>query len=359
MRSATAGRRSWAFIAWAAIAAACTPGGEPAPTLGIQPLTSTTTTVAPATTTTTTTRPPPVLSAEAETYLREALDLMRTWSINREQIDWESVEGVALRQADGAETPADTYPAVETALRSLNDDHSFFLTPSETRLLFDGEARFDAPIVEIRPDGLGYVSVGMYRGNIGEQADDYARSLATAIAGSAAQACGWIVDLRDNIGGNMWPMVAGLAPLLGGEGEIGSFTYPDGTVEPWRLEAGVAWWADQPMTTYDVPLPETHPPVAVLIGRQTASSGEATGVAFRGRPDTRLFGQPTAGLTTSNEPLYLSDGAMLALTMSVFTDRTGHAFGQRVPVQPDQSVDGAPVDPAAEWLQDQPACAHP
>ncbi|HVR31222.1 MAG TPA: S41 family peptidase [Acidimicrobiia bacterium] len=357
MGNANAVRMSWAVVAWAMIAVACTPGSGPGTTPEIRSPTSTSITTSAPPTTTTTTRPPPVLSAEAEAYLREALDLMRIWSINRERVDWDSVEAIAFRQADGAETAADTYPAVATAVRSLRDGHSFFLTPSETRLLFDGEARFDAPIVEVRPDGLGYVSIGGFRGNIGEQADAYARSLATAIAGSATRACGWIVDLRENIGGNMWPMVAGLAPLLG-EGEIGSFTYPDGTVEPWRLEAGVAWWDDQPMTTYEVQVPEAQPPVAVLIGRQTASSGEATAVAFRGRPNTRTFGQQTAGLTTSNEPLYLSDGAMLALTMSVFTDRTGHAFGQDIPVQPDQSIDGDPVDPAVEWLHDQSACAH-
>ncbi len=355
MRNAKAVRRSWAVVAWAMMAVACTPGSGPETTPETQSPTSTSTTasVPP----TTTTQPTPVLSPEAEAYLREALNLMRIWSINRERVDWDSVEAGAFRRADGAETAADTYPAIETAVKSLQDDHSFFLTPSETRLLFDGEARFDAPIVEVRPDGLGYVSIGGFRGNIGEQADDYARSLATTISGSGTRVCGWIVDLRENIGGNMWPMVAGLAPLLGGEGEIGSFTYPDGTVEPWRLEAGIAWWDDQPMTTYEVQVPEAQPPVAVLIGRRTASSGEATAVAFRGRPNTRMFGQRTAGLTTSNEPLYLSDGALLALTMSVFTDRTGHAFGQDIPVQPDQSIDGDPVDPAAEWLHDQSACA--
>ena len=357
MRNPRTARASSAVAAvWALIAVACTSGGGPGTTPATPPPTSASTTTSAPPTTTTTTRPPPELSAEAEAYLREALDLMRDWSINRELVDWDALEASAFRRADGAETAADTYPAIETAVRSLRDDHSFFLTPSETRLLFDGEARFDAPIVELRSDGLGYVSVGMFRGNIGEQADAYAHALATAITGLAPRACGWIVDLRENIGGNMWPMVAGLAPLLGGEGEIGSFTYPDGMVEPWRLEDGIAWWDEEPMTSYEVQIPEEQPPVAVLISRQTASSGEATAVAFRGRPDTRSFGQETAGLTTSNEPLYLSDGALMALTMSVFTDRTGHAFGQGLRIQPDQPVDGDPVDPAAEWLHDQSAC---
>jgi Peptidase family S41 len=35
---------------------------------------------------------------------------------------------------------------------------------------------------------------------------------------------GWIVDLRRNTGGNMWPMLAGAGPILG-EGELGAFVF--------------------------------------------------------------------------------------------------------------------------------------
>jgi len=38
---------------------------------------------------------------------------------------------------------------------------------------------------------------------------------------------GWIIDLRGNSGGNMYPMLAGLSSLLG-EGVLGYDVYPDG-----------------------------------------------------------------------------------------------------------------------------------
>ncbi len=297
------------------------------------------------------TQPPPVLSVEAEAYLNEALALMQDWSINRNVIDWERLERTAFQLADGAEKPEDTYRAIESTVRGLRDDHSTFMTPSQARSFDQGTASFDAPAVEVMEDGIGYVSIGRYRGNIGPQADEYAAALASEIAEAMEDACGWIVDLSSNTGGNMWPMIAGLAPLLGGEGQIGSFTYPGGLVEPWTLEDGSAWWDEERMTTHGVEIPSAQPPVAVLIAGRTASSGEATAIAFRGRPDTRLFGQATAGLTTSNEPLYLSDGAMLALTMSVFTDRNGDTFGQNVSIQPDQSVEGDAIPLAVDWLR--------
>src|SRR5690348_5042975 len=34
---------------------------------------------------------------------------------------------------------------------------------------------------------------------------------------------GWVVDLRGNVGGNMWPMLAGIGPLLGENDHLGEF----------------------------------------------------------------------------------------------------------------------------------------
>ena len=134
----------------------------------------------------------------------------------------------------------------------------------------------------------------------------------------------------------MWPMLAGLAPLLE-QGVVGSFTYPDGTFEPWEIRGSVATWDGVPMVDNSLPDPNNlRAPVAVLIGSLTGSSGEAVAVAFRGQEGTRYFGQSTAGLTTSNEPVELSDGAIIALTMSNFTDRHGRQYGQNTPVEPEQ-----------------------
>lgn len=62
----------------------------------------------------------------------------------------------------------------------------------------------------------------------------------------------------------------------------------------------------------------SSPRVAVL----TAISGEAVAIAFRGRADTRSFGTPTCGLSTSNHTDRLSDGGNLYLTASVMADRS-------------------------------------
>ena len=99
-------------------------------------------------------------------------------------------------------------------------------------------------------------------------------------------------------------------------------------------------------------------PVAVLISSFTGSSGEAVAVAFHGQAEVRFFGQSTAGLTTANELVELSDGALIALTMSNFTDRLGLQYGQGISVQPDEATaDFTEAESAAvEWLLAHPAC---
>jgi C-terminal processing protease CtpA/Prc len=101
--------------------------------------------------------------------------------------------------------------------------------------------------------------------------------------------------------------------------------------------------------------------VAVLTSAQTASSGEAVDVAFRGRPNTRTFGRPTFGVSTANTTVQLSDSSMLLLTTARFADRLGNFYGY--PLPPDERVEAernadpgqdATVAAAAGWLATQP-----
>jgi C-terminal processing protease CtpA/Prc len=150
---------------------------------------------------------------------------------------------------------------------------------------------------------------------------------ALAGAGGAAR---WVVDLRGNGGGSMWPMLAVVAPLLRPEpdGRIGAFVDRAGGSTPWRLLRGVLLMGRRPMARA---APESlSGPVALLTDGATASFGEAVVVAFRGAPDVRSYGSPTLGLSTGNETLPLPGGVVLTVTTSRFADRTGQVHGGRI-----------------------------
>jgi carboxyl-terminal processing protease len=179
--------------------------------------------------------------------------------------------------------------------------------------------------------------------------------------------CGWVVDLQGNTGGQIWPMLAGIGPVLG-EGRVGSFT-PPGDSAGWSYRDGQALLSGivsaQAPAPYHLRRPD--PPVAVLTDGQTGSAGEAVAVAFRGRPGARSFGAATNGVPTGNVGIPLSDGAALQLTMVMDVDRTGHAYD--APIPPDVAVptnrfrQGTDKDPVVQagvaWLRQQPACAGP
>ena len=150
----------------------------------------------------------------------------------------------------------------------------------------------------------------------------------------------------------MWPMLAGVGPVLG-EGTAGHFIDAAGAASVWAYRDGMSWLAGVPLERADAPyrLRRESPRVAVLQDAGTASSGEAIVIAFRQRPDTRFFGTPTCGLSTANQSFPMSDGAILGLTVSVMADRTRVPYGAQV--VPDEVVadPGEAEQRAVAWLQ--------
>jgi len=274
----------------------------------------------------------PAATVPPATIVEAAVDIVRRHALYADRIDWPLTRkqlDETIADADAAEA---AYAAVERLLSALDDRHSMLLRPSQARR-YAQEGVAVSPLQVTVDGGVGRVVLPAFHGSSAEAADAFARLLARRIAEAAPQArCGWIVDLRRNGGGNMWPMLNGLAPLLGTQ-TVGYFRDRAGADTPWRV------------TPPDPPVPDLSATrVAVLIGPQTASSGEAVAVAFRGRAHTRSFGQPTAGLSTANDAYDLPDGAQLMLTIARFVDRTGQAYGG--PIAPDQPSADADADAA-------------
>lgn len=148
-------------------------------------------------------------------------------------------------------------------------------------------------------------------------------------------------------------MLAGLGPLLGDE-PLGYFRNRTGEWIPWTAKVRAT-------STHDA----SHDVVAVIMGHKTASAGEAVALSFRGRSNTRSFGEPTAGYSTANQPIALPDGAMIALTTGLMADRFRNvATGS---IEPDEKVavpDGVHIgdDPAIraalKWLEAQPCAVN-
>ncbi|MFE7094380.1 S41 family peptidase [Streptomyces erythrochromogenes] len=328
------------------------------------------------------------MSAAAELYLTHVLDLLQNFSLDKNKIDWPEVRRKAFAEAAGAKTTADTYDAIDLAVKALDNPHTAFLRP-EQAAEFKPSPEVEAPGTGVPPtmprgrlvgQEIGYVSLPTT-----ERIPGYAEAGAQVVRTlDASRRCGWIVDLRGDSGGAMWPKLDVLAPLLG-DGHLGAFVDPDGNQAAWALNKGqlsvggvvipkdlpsdIATGADaieDYVTHNDYVLKQPRPPVAVLTGPSTASAAEAALIAFRGRPESRSFGLPTAGLATGNVAHSLNDGALLLVTSAADIDRTGRRY-DNIPIAPDVRVaftdrdmrwggEDPVIDAARKWLESRPAC---
>jgi len=324
----------------------------------------------------------------AKAYLDAAIQIMQEHFLYKDRVDWAQLKTEALAAAGNAQTPVETYAAIRVALAKLGDHHSYLqLTPELMRqegasgIQASGPASgpsrnpLPSPFRTRRvPEGamvagaakpIAQLVIPMFSG---PDLDGFATRIQEVIAQlTAKNPCGWIVDVRGNGGGNIWPMLAGVGPLLG-DGEPFGILTAAGKKEMRYYERGQAGVrADQERPYYvrtmvePVRLKDT-PPVAVLIDRETGSSGEGIAIAFRGRAQTRFFGETTFGAAKSTFPFKLSDGAQIYLVTGVMVDRNGNEY--LTGVQPDEEILSefsiASHDPvigrAAEWLAGREAC---
>lgn len=166
----------------------------------------------------------------------------------------------------------------------------------------------------------------------------YADTLAQGLT-AHPEACAAVVDLRGNDGGDMGPMYAGLSPLLP-DGTALSFVSRMGTSDV-VIDGNSVTGGGTPTTTSGGKL---EVPVAVITDDETASSAEATLLAFRGLDNVRTFGEPTAGYASANVVLDYPDGRSLMLTTAKDKARTGEEFAED-PIAPD-----APESELDSWL---------
>ncbi|WPP52355.1 S41 family peptidase [Catalinimonas niigatensis] len=288
----------------------------------------------------------------ATDYLEEIMEIMQTYSIHQQKIDWEVFRNKVLNEAEGAQTIADTYPSIRLALSLLDDQHSIYVTAEGQRISDVKNCPPSLAAAVPEDQDIGYIKVSSFGGSE-EEGVQFAQAIQDSIkAQDHEQLKGWIVDLRGNGGGNMWPMLAGIGPILG-EGLAGYFINPDGTDITWTYENGKSLINDVALVSVNIPytLRQVNSKVAVLTDESIASSGEAIVIAFKKRPNTRSFGYPTCGLSTANSGFEISDGARLYLTIATMADRNKEPYGSAVP--PDELLAAeTAVERAIAWLKE-------
>lgn len=297
----------------------------------------------------------PNSSASAQAYIAEILTIMRNNAVTRYTVDWGNLESEVNQLAANAKSISDTYPAITRALELIGTNHSFLNSPSGTLITYPSTLACTQSFDIDTPSqsGIGYIRVDSYGPNNAESETEFAINIQARIAQQDNQdVSAWVVDLRNNQGGNMWPMVAGLGPFFDSP-VLGYFSDADDNFSPWGYENGQSMLNGNPIVTVSTPytLINPLPKIAVLSSQRVASSGEATLIAFKKQHNVRFFGTATCGLSTANSSFELSNGSVLFLTTAITADREQQKYGDRVPVDHPSLPENVLAN-AVSWLQE-------
>ena len=298
------------------------------------------------------TAPAPRINGEVAGLLNQAVNIMEENSINKNTIDWNAFRNQVLERGRSAQNISQADDALRLALTLLGDNHSFIRKPNGS--IISG-ANINCPLSALEavntPGNIGYVQLPSFSGD--QQAlIDFAEGIQQSIAAQdSPDILGWIVDLRNNTGGNMWPMLAGIGPILG-EGIAGYFIDADNSRLTWSYSNGSAvlnLQNNRVSVANPYELINPNPKVAVLLNKAVASSGEAIAVSFVGRANTMRFGGETCGLSSSNSGFDITNGYTLLLTTAYLADRNQNVFG--VPIAPDTpATDETIIQEAINYL---------
>lgn len=305
-------------------------------------------------------RPSTASPAQIEKYLTDALALIRSNALFSGAVDWDTVNQQAAETAAHAHSYPGPHRLLASVVKQAGGRHSRLIPPYPVPRP-DGQGaatgRANAVTGPVLPaariiDGVGYISLPPLPGGaqLARRYVTVGREQIDAMA--TAQACGWIVDLRDNTGGNMWPMLAVVAGLLH-RGVLGYFARPGHSMQAWSLNRWFLRLGRRPMgrarSSFRRP---DQSPVAVLTSSHTASAAEAVLVALRSQSSVRTIGAPTAGMTTANHTHLLRDGSRLMISEAYYADAGRQLITG--PIGPDQRAGqdggGDALATALKWI---------
>ena len=293
------------------------------------------------------------VSESLKSYLDGAISHAQTRSLYRGKVDWNATKTEMYRLAKDAKTVEDLSPALKYLLSKLEDSHGRFFYKNQPIAFWYGEPtenqkKIDTKVWNTIQSGKYTFKYAMLEKNVGylripglPMGDNVKMSeeIRNAVCDlKQKKAKYWIVDLRYNGGGNMYPMMEGLGNLIG-DGTVGTVSDFEGKpLSTWKIKDADFYYDDY----LAADLPDNCkfgklPKVAVLISQYTVSSGEAVAVAFKGRTNTRFFGLETGGLITVTDWTPINSDLVASISVGYYTDRNGKIY--RNFVEPDEKIE--------------------
>ncbi|MBE1531360.1 S41 family peptidase [Actinomadura algeriensis] len=233
--------------------------------------------------------------------------------------------GDVVTAVDGASTAGWDLARVAGALRGPQGDAVRLTVTRDSRdrtfrLVRTSVGAGDVTVTD-RPGGVRTIRVGAFTRGTGDR---------VRAATDPAPSGGYVLDLRGNPGG-----------LLEESVEAASAFLADGPVVTYERRG-------EPSRRYTVERPgDAKSPLVVLVDAGTASAAEIVAESLRDRDRAILVGSRTYGKGSVQEPIELSDGSAIELTVGRYRTPSGRNL-DGVGVEPDVAVSADRPPEAAE-----------
>lgn len=256
-------------------------------------------------------------------FYKELIKHFKKNSLNKDSIDWESFEKKVMGKAKISRDSA-----IIKALSLNGEEHSSYFKKEQQTSLY-GQYKSKTLIESI--NNIGYIKINSFRASRNSLKETISKAkiyinkrIETIKSQDKDNLKGWVIDLRNNSGGDMWPMIISLTPFLK-DGVLG-YTIKNEKENIWKKENDLIYYKSINKTkkylgkdkSLGYNLKNENLKIAILVNERTSSSGEATAIALMNNQNVKFFGTKSFGYTTNNTSIEMKNGDFLVLTTGIW-----------------------------------------
>ncbi|UQB68163.1 S41 family peptidase [Epilithonimonas zeae] len=276
-------------------------------------------------------------------FIDKSFTLIQSHSINVE--DLEKIKSDLYSKSENLSSVDELVPLYEDVFQKLNDHHGGLKYKGKTygwqKPLVSNNSYLKEKIKtektvhsKVIDKKYGYIRIPGNNDFSFKKVDSLADDIVSHInAVNSNKIKGWIIDLRLNTGGNMYPILLGLKNFIGRNLVFGGFkdakNQPSGKWEIYQDKMLIDGVELEHKKALEYPIREAIP-VIILTSCYTASAGEMTAISFVGRKKTFIVGEPTANYTTAVQGFKINNIAGINLSTDYVIDRNQKVYKNNV-----------------------------
>ncbi|MGO0154356.1 S41 family peptidase [Leuconostoc mesenteroides] len=281
-----------------------------------------------------------LLPPSPKKYGKIAIQKMDRYGYFTKSDTWQKAKKKALEDMNTVHNYGQADAILQKIIKIAGGKHSQIMT---TKQITTEAEQYEEPTIT-NNDGLVTIHEPQFQGNT-QQANEYANKINDFLFKYKDEIKSVIIDLSNNNGGDMAPMILGIASIIP-DGHILSFVSQNGTTEKISLKNGMINAGGTSIDlNHNIKLAKI--PVAVIINKQTASSGELTALALKKVSNVKYFGQNSASFTSVNRSVPLYTGTTMYLTTAGVKDSKNKLYIND-PIVPDIQTNDA-YGQAKQW----------